>query len=321
MIKNLKSISYKLFGSYFENEKKIKKYLNLKSKLQKARIDTPLEVWLSFAMFISVILWVLIFFTTVFILWISGVFSFPSIINEGIPTLIDIITNFEYYTFGSLTKHISTVFLTLIVFIGPILIAFVTFKLFNIYPSIKASGRSRKINASLPYAINYISAMAGAGVPPVDIFRMLAASETYGEVSREAKEIVRDTELFGKDIITSMRRVSRTTPSKKFQEFIQGAITTITSGGNLEVYFKNRAEQYMTENRQSQEEFLETLSLVGETYVTAFVAGPLFMIVMIVVMAMMGGIDILLLYLVVYVIIPVGTILFLILIDTITPEV
>ena len=42
-------------------------------------------------------------------------------------------------------------------------------------------------------------------------------------------------------------------------EFFQGMVGTLTSGGQLKLYFLNRAEHYMRENRTRLGQFLETL--------------------------------------------------------------
>jgi flagellar protein FlaJ len=197
----------------------------------------------------------------------------------------------------------------------------IIYNIFIAYPSIMASNRKRNIELVLPYAINYMTAMSGAGVLPKDIFLSLAKNKIYGEVSTEARYLVRDMDILGKDLVTAMKNVARTTPSPMMQEFLQGAITVVTSGGELEPYFKVKTEQYIIENRQRQKEFLETLGLLGETYVTAFVAGPLFLIIVLSIMSVMGGgTQTLFLYLLIYAIIPVGSILFIVLISSLTPE-
>jgi flagellar protein FlaJ len=60
-----------------------------------------------------------------------------------------------------------------------------------------------------------------------------------------------------------MRNLALTTPSPSLQDFLQGAITVVTSGGELEPYFKIKTEQYLIDNRQKQKEFLETLGIAG----------------------------------------------------------
>jgi flagellar protein FlaJ len=157
-----------------------------------------------------------------------------------------------------------------------------------VYPDYRAGERKRLIDRELPYAVNYIAAMASAGVVPSTLLRDLARERTYGEVSREVAWMVRDLDLLGLDLLTSIQRGIARSPSLRFQEFLQGAKTTILSGGDLKTYFVNKAEQYMAENRRTQKDFLDSLGIMAESYVTVVIAGPLFMMVMLSIMLVIG---------------------------------
>ena len=74
----------------------------------------------------------------------------------------------------------------------------------------------------------------------------------------------------------------------------------------------------MTEKRMAQKDFIGTLGFIAETYVTAFVAGPLFLIVILSIMSMMGA-EIVLLYLVIYVMIPLGSGIIMLMVEVTTP--
>ena len=70
-----------------------------------------------------------------------------------------------------------------------------------------------------------------------------------------------------------------------------------------------------------QKTFLETLGLISESYVTALVAGTLFLIILQSIMSSISGdSNPVFLYAVIYGIIPLGSIMFVILIDSMTPE-
>ena len=105
------------------------------------------------------------------------------------------------------------------------------------------------------------------------------------------------------------------------KEFLQGSMGCISAGSNLTEYFRNKAEQYALENRQTQKMFLETLGLIAESYVTAMVAGPLFLIILQSIMSILSSqSQPFMLYIIIYLIIPFGSIAFVILISTMTPE-
>jgi flagellar protein FlaJ len=108
-------------------------------------------------------------------------------------------------------------------------------------------------------------------------------------VSLLRPEITRDTELLGVDILTAIRNGAARSPSKRFQDFLQGVVTTATSGGQLKPYFLLKAEQYERENKLAQLQRVETMGLLAETFVTVVVAFPLFLVIIIAIFAIIGG--------------------------------
>jgi len=197
---------------------------------------------------------------------------------------------------------------------------------FYIYPIIKKDNLKRNLEESLPFTTGYLSILAGAGVPPSQMFRSLAKIDTKLAISQEAKNIVRDVELFGVDIITAMDMASKRTPSEKFRDLLEGFIATMHSGGDLRKYLSERSRQYMRLKKIALKRLADSLGVLAEFYVVMLVAGPLILVVMIAVMAMLGGgtpglmNPRLLLYLLTYLGLPTGSAIFLIVLDTISPK-
>jgi flagellar protein FlaJ len=156
-------------------------------------------------------------------------------------------------------------------------------------PSSNAKTRGRKIDRAIGPAMSFISAMSSADVNIDQIFKELGRQRIYGEVAEEAAWITRDTELLGVDILTAIRRGAQRTPSKKFQDFLQGVVTTATSGGQLKPYFLLKAEQFEREHKLDVQQRVETMGLLAETFVTVVVAFPLFLVIIIAIFAIIGG--------------------------------
>ena len=156
-----------------------------------------------------------------------------------------------------------------------------TYLYFKLMPASKAKARAKKIDLHLPYALNFISAMASAGITPTEIFKSLSKQRIYGEIRAEALWIYRDVSLLGIDIISAMKANINRTPSEKFKEFLQGAVVTVQSGGALKPYFMTKADEYTKENRVTQKQLIESLGIMAEAYVTAAVAGVLLIIIII----------------------------------------
>jgi archaeal flagellar protein FlaJ len=300
------SVAHEIFGKYYDNRRH--EYYGLRLNMLRNRMGIGYDMYMSGAMLTAVLCMVFA------LVAINLLFYFL-----GIPDLTGSRINAPQWIFQFSEYKKIAVWLALNG-ITAIFVFTAVYKIFVIYPVVMAGERKRGIERMLPYAINYMSSMAGAGVLPLELFRSLASNDIYRDVAVEARYLVRDIEILGHNLVTGMRNLALTTPSPSLQDFLQGAITVITSGGELEPYFKIKTEQYLIENRQKQKEFLETLGLLGETYVTAFVAGPLFMIVVISIMAIMGGAEMIFLYLLIYAIIPFGSAMYILLISSMTPE-
>jgi flagellar protein FlaJ len=197
---------------------------------------------------------------------------------------------------------------------------------FYIYPILRADSLKRALEDGLPFISGYMAILAGAGVPVANMFRSLAKIDASLAVSSEARTIVRDMELFGMDVLSALEEASRRTPSSRFKELLEGLIATMHSGGNMEKYLAHRSRQYMRLKKIALRRFADTLGVLAEFYVVLLVAGPLILVVMLGVMAMLGGggqglLDPrLFLYLLTYLGIPLGSMVFLILLDVVSPR-
>jgi flagellar protein FlaJ len=284
-------------------------YAQLRSDLISARFKTPFEVYSSTALVSSALVGLSV---AVIIGILSWVFKLPNLITYkgAVPGPLAALAPYNL-----ILGTIVITILSLIIFGG------VTYVVFLVYPGVEAGNRRRNIDASLPYAINYVTSMSTAGITPAEVFRLLGDSPIYGESSVEARYIAREIDIFGRDLIDAMRLVSSSTPSKRMKEFLQGAMASIASGGNLTEYFRNKSEQYTLENRQTQKLFLDTLALISESYVTAMVAGTLFLIILQSIMSVLSGDNKpLFLYAIIYCMIPLGSVAFVIMISSMTPE-
>ena len=185
---------------------------------------------------------------------------------------------FAYQVFTPAAKAI-------IVALGGFIIPFAAFKYNKGGAKREADRRGAMIEKYLPYAASYTAAMYAANATPSKIFRSLAMNkDIYGDVADDAALVYRDVTLLGYDLITAMKMSVDRAASVWLTEFFQGMVGTLTAGGQLKLFFLNRAEHYMRENRTRLQMFLESIALLAESYIVVAVAMPLFLIVMLVIM-------------------------------------
>lgn len=197
---------------------------------------------------------------------------------------------------------------------------------FLLYPTYRSDRLKRELDDELPFTAGYMAILTSAGVSPENIFSTLSNLSLTLEASTESRNIVRDVDLFGKDIISALTEASRRTPSLRFREMIEGLISTIHSGGSLEGFLQEKTRHYMKLKRISLRKFSDTLSVLSEFYVAILITGPLLLVIMLAVMVLLGGDSLgmlkpdLLLNLVTYIGLPIGSIMFLIVLDAISPK-
>lgn len=176
------------------------------------------------------------------------------------------------------------------------------------YPQIVAHGRKSRIDVDLPYAISYMQALSTT-MPPYDIIRKVYEEhDMFGEISKEFGVIVRDVELFGDDLNAAIKDLQRTTPSTNLRDFINDLAIVFDSGGNISTYLGAKTEYYRDQAKQEVELVLKTIEIMAEVYVTAFVAGPIALIIMVVAQGMTNSQDMAWILPMMYICIPAGAI-------------
>ena len=236
----------------------------------------PFEVHVSTAIFTSVLVGLLaaVGIGTITFLFLTKLVTY----RGSVPDAFTFIAKYSL-VFGTITVTI----ISLLVF-GGLTYLFTTF----ILRSRRETGDATSMPLCRMPSITLPRCRQPESLPPRSS-GSLQTARFMGKVLLKPRYIVREIDMFGKDLIDALRITSVSTPSLRMKEFIQGAMGSIASGSNLTVYFRTKADQYAIENRQTQKLFLDTLGLIAESYVTAMVAGPLFLIILQSIMSVIGN--------------------------------
>lgn len=155
-------------------------------------------------------------------------------------------------------------------------------------PTSLARRRRRKIDSVITIASGFFATMASAEVPIDIIFRDLGESRQYGEISNECRSIWIRSELFGVDIITSIKESIKNSASFRFSEFLQGIVTSVNSGGDLKQYFIEKANQFQGELSNLIKQNSNSMSVLAESFVTVGVAFPLILLIVVGIVAFLS---------------------------------
>jgi archaellum biogenesis protein FlaJ (TadC family) len=134
-----------------------------------------------------------------------------------------------------------------------------------------------------------MNAIVSSGIPPEHMFDMLTDFEEYGDISTNARMIVRNVRTFGMSSNNAITSVAKKTPSQSFRQVLMGIATTIEKGGNLEEYIKSMSDKALFEYGIKRDKYLKTLSTYADIYTALLVAAPLMMLAVLGVMGIIGG--------------------------------
>lgn len=184
------------------------------------------------------------------------------------------------------------------------------------YPKLEMRSRKRFIEASLYDMISFMYALHHCGATLYASVHSIAKyADFYGDAAKEFRQVVSDMDFCGYDQFTAIQRLADTTPSDKLRFFLSELSSTYRSIGNAEVFLHGKLQEMQKESEVAQRSYLSSLGAIAEMYITLFVAGPLFVVIVIMVIGLISGSDPMILAIVVYLMLPIGTVIFLLLLD------
>ncbi|MFH0711462.1 MAG: type II secretion system F family protein [Candidatus Aenigmatarchaeota archaeon] len=281
-------LSMKLFGQAGDV---ISPYFSdLRGELKKTRLRTTVQEYFSIAIFTSLLIFIfeLPLLSFIFSLLLQDIF------------------------FSFISAFTVSIFLTILFFL-----AFIN------YPKVMVNERGKKIDSVLPFATLYLSTISSTKLSLNKVFSLFSKFSNFGEVTNQFKSLTNDMEMFGMDVNTSLERAVERTPSKNLKEILYGILSVNRSGGDLDIYLKEKAKTHIEEYRRKLYEFSHQLSLYIEVYLTSIVLGAIFFTVLTAIISSISATNVtsivVLQFLLIVVFLPLISAAFIILIKSIVP--
>ncbi|SDZ87926.1 flagellar protein FlaJ [Haloplanus vescus] len=309
-VDSLGDLFYPLYQLIFDDDGDF--VSEVETKLVQARMATTVELYLSRALAVGVLLGG--------VLWIVGTLLGYSLFAFGIvtPETFSTGARIPNETVVAIFERLKVPLAIGIVGILAGSIGFTTgFGTLIAIPYSKASSREREINMLLSDSISFMYALSVGGLNQLEILEAMArADDTYGEVAREFQSIVQETEYFGTDYRNAIQQQAVETPSDDLSQFLTDMLSIVNSGGNMQAFLSDKKDKHMRTAKQQQEVTLDTLELFGEMYMTLSLF-PLLLIIILVIMSMLGEAQSFMLFATVYGLIPITGVMFMVLVSTV----
>ena len=87
-----------------------------------------------------------------------------------------------------------------------------------------------------------------------------------------------------------MAKHAELVPSNNLSELLWGIRASIVSGGDLNNYLNEKSKTFVGVFKRRLEEYISSMSLFMEMYITVVIVGTIFVIVLSTIMGMVGGV-------------------------------
>jgi flagellar protein FlaJ len=138
---------------------------------------------------------------------------------------------------------------------------------FIVVPMNNASDRSTSLERELPFAAAYISVMSSGGIAPYSSFKRLTEVNLMPAMSKEARDIVKDVEIFGVDPLTALEVAAKKTPLDLFKDFLGGYASTVVIGGDIGHFLERKAEDIFKARALRVKAAADRLGMLLETFI------------------------------------------------------
>lgn len=263
----------KMFGKFSSNLTKQGAFRAVNMSLRKANMPYLLSTYLSLTFFFTFVIFAVtlvaaILFSFIKVGYVAGN-MFPVFSMNTEDLLLRLLKNLVY----------------------PFVLGILTFMCFIVYPLGEASSIKGRVENELPFVILHMSSVAGSGVEPSRIFRIIALSKEYPVIGKEVRKIVNQINLYGYDLITALRNTAKTTSNEKLATLFNGLATNLASGGDLSNFLDKKASDTLLDYKLSRKKYSAMAETSMDLYIGVLIAAPLiFMILLIMINAIGIGV-------------------------------
>lgn len=161
----------------------------------------------------------------------------------------------------------------------------ITFGGFYFYPYTESQSIGKKIDQELPFVVIHMSAIAGSGIEPTQIFKIIALGKEYPYMKQEIRKVMNQVNFFGYDLVSALRNSAKTASSNKLAELFNGLATTVSSGGSLIEFLDKRSETLLLDFKLEKEKSTKMAESFMDIYISVVIAAPMIMMLLMILMS------------------------------------
>jgi len=212
--------------------------------------------------------------------------------------------------------------------IGSIILAAVvlavTFVVWLSYPLMRRRTYKAKLENQLAYSFGILGVLASSGMNMDRLFERIATSESNPVLADLAKRFLRNIRVFGLDTETALAEVAEHAPSEAFAKMLGSIAVAQKTTGSIHDLVMFESSRLLQEKKDKLHKTTGSLAVMAELYITLAVVGPIIFIIMMVIFSLLPASHlpspILVINLIVFIGIPVLSVMFVLLLDSIVSK-
>lgn len=157
------------------------------------------------------------------------------------------------------------------------------------YPVYQRNQMTKKIDNTLIYTVSYMTVLASSGISFERIMENVAEVEAKGPLKRLVSKFITDVKLLGFPMGRALRDMSSRSPSRALTQLLNGIDNISQTSGDLKSLLDFNYRQLLQVKKQQLVKMLNTLTYIGEIYVTLMVIAPILFIVILTILTIIGG--------------------------------
>jgi len=142
---------------------------------------------------------------------------------------------------------------------------------FILTPMMKAGERGSSLEREMPFTAAYITVMATGGIAPYMSVKRLTKVDLMPATRREAREIMRDVEIFGIDPLSALEDSAKNHPLDTYRDFMAGYASTVITGGDISHFLEAKTHDIFKARSMRVKAAAERLGTLLESFVIIMV--------------------------------------------------
>lgn len=197
----------------------------------------------------------------------AGMHTYP-ILYASRMIFVTLIATYLSYSIGIAGMFFTENILARVLIISVAIMApMITLTSFLLYPSTKASARDAAIEHEMPFMAAYVTTIARGSSSIIKVFERLAEMTVLPASAEEARRVLRDVRLFGKDPLTALEDNALSHPNRHYRDFILGYTSTVRTGGDIIHYLQSKTEGLFEARAAVIRGIADKVAMMTELYV------------------------------------------------------